>query len=107
MARPKTNDLSLEARIEAQALKWIKIADKAAAIADLQMDHLLAQVRDGAISAAGHVEVADVLKSTIANATATITVGLKTLAARRDDGGSASATPSEAELTEELLGKAG
>lgn len=105
MSRPKVSDLSIEDRIEAQTLKWIKIADKAAAIADLQLDGFLAQVRDGAIGMEGHVQIATVLKDVLGAAKGTIETGLKTLAARREDNGSTAPAQSREALLEELHGK--
>jgi hypothetical protein len=104
MARPrKEEDLSIEQRIEAQTLKWIKIADKAAMIADLQLDGFLAQIKDNAVSLEGQTQIAQVLKDVLASATRTIETGLKTLAARRNaDPGAA--TQTEEDLLAEMRG---
>lgn len=103
MARPRLD--SIEVQFEAQTQKWIRIADKAATIAQLQLDGFMEQVKAGQLSLDGHIQISTVIKDLLGAATKTIETGLKTIAARRDDSGSAEGTLSEAELLAEIQEK--
>lgn len=99
MARPRNDDL--ETQIEKQCQKWVRIADKGAAIAQMQLDLFMKQVQEGGLSFEAHAQISSVIKDILASATRTQETGLKILAARKATP-SNEESPNEAELLADL-----
>lgn len=106
MARPRTSDLSLEDRIEAQTLEWLRVSGIAAKIAGVQSEGFLKLVQGGELAAKQHVEISEVMRHIIDGASTAIQAGSKLLAARKAGTG-VDTTFDEAALADELHGKVG